>query len=124
MKDRFKDLEVEMTLEDKFKLVCSAIGARPSEVISNNISKRISTQRLFVANFLSEYIRHGLPELMQKSPVTVYGMINKINIRRMKQDADILRLDRMMARHVDMWLKPNRKRTKYNQHEISRTKRI
>ncbi len=105
MKDKFKGLEVEMTLDDKFKLACAAIGANVNDVTSNDISRRYTTQRAFVANFLSEYINHGLPDIMQKSPKTVYAMINKISMRRIRKEPDVLRLDNLLSKHIDKWMK-------------------
>lgn len=112
MKDNFKHLEVEMTLEAKFSLVCSAIGTNVSNVVSNDTSKRASTNRIFVADFLSEYINYGLPEIMQKSTVTVYEMICRAGARRINGDQSILRLDKMLSNHIDKWIKSSKYKSK------------
>lgn len=105
MKDRFKNTEVEMTLEEKFNLVCSAIGAKASDVTGPDTSRRHAGNRAFVANFLSEYVGHGLSGIMHRSPVTVYSMIQRVNMKRIRQEPEVLRLDKLLESHIDRWLK-------------------
>jgi hypothetical protein len=105
MKDKFEHLETEMTLEEKFKLVCKAIGIKPEDVKGPDIKQRYAHQRAFVVNFLFEYLRFGLPELINRAPVTIYTMNNKVKLRRMKKEPNVLRMDTLLAKHVDSWLK-------------------
>lgn len=94
-----------MTLEEKFNLVCSAIGAKASDVTGPDMSKRNARNRAFVANFLSEYIRHGLPDIMHRSPVTVYAMIQRVKMKRFRKEPEVLRLDKLLENHINRWLK-------------------
>ena len=105
MKDKFKHLETEMTLEEKFALVCKAIGAKSDDVKGPSLETRHAHNRAFIANFLSEYLRFGLAELMHRSPVTLYAMTQRVNLKRIKNDPNVLRLDKLLAKHVDAWLK-------------------
>lgn len=95
----------EMTLEEKFNLMCEALSISPERIIDRDITRYVSLRRNCIIHQLYAYKNHGLPELMGRTKVLIMKAYERfqgeLDVKDMTAVEFVRLIDERLQKYID-----------------------
>lgn len=95
----------EMTLEEKFNLMCEALSISPEKIISRDITRYVSLRRKCIIHQLYAYKNHGLPELIGRTKVLIMKAYERfqgeLDVKDMTAVEFVRLIDERLQKYID-----------------------
>lgn len=96
--------DCEMTLREKFDLMCDALSVSPEAILSREITRDISIRRNCIIHQLYDYRLDGLPELLDRTRALIVIAHRKFQNQLEVNDPFAIEYKRLIDERLERYL--------------------
>lgn len=99
-----REEDCEMTLREKFDLMCEALSVSPEDILSREITRDISIKRNCIIHQLYDYRLDGLPELLDRTRALIVIAHRKFQNQLEVNDPLAIEYKRLIDERLERYL--------------------